>query len=75
MRPLFLSDIATANGKKINLIYLTGWMVSFEGQLGRHRSVFEYGRECPTDQDWVDWEKALKRMNFGYCSFPIPLGK
>ena len=72
---LFWSDIATANGKKIDPIYLADWEMSFEGQLGRHRSVFEYGRERPTDHDWVVWEKALKRLNLGYCSFPIPLGK
>ena len=48
---LFLSDIATANGRKINPIYLTDWTGSLEGQLGQHRLVFEYDQECPTDEE------------------------
>ena len=72
---LFLSDIATANGRKINPIYLTDWTGSLEGQLRQHRSVFKYGQECPTDEDWVVWAEALKRTNFNSYSFTTRLGK
>ena len=59
---LFLSDIANADGTKIDKTYADNWRWSFEGTLGRHRPTLEFGAECPTDQNWVDWELALRKI-------------
>ena len=72
---LFMSDIATADGRKIDKTYLRDWKDSFEGQLGKHRSRYKFGLELPLKQDWVNWESALKSITLGYCGFPIALGK
>ena len=51
---MFLSDIVTANGRRIDPSYmcswertfdskLGSWEVSFERQLGRRRSLFDFG--------------------------------
>ena len=48
---MFLSDIATADGKKVDSSYIKDRRNSFKRTLGRHRSTFEYGLEFPSDQD------------------------
>ena len=47
-------DIANADRTKIDKTYAADWRWSFEGTLGQHRSTLEFGKECPTDQNWVD---------------------
>jgi len=42
---LFWSDIATADGKRVDTSYRNDWKDSFERTLGSHRSTFEYGLE------------------------------
>ena len=42
---LFLSDIATANGRRIENTHVRHWKNSFKGTLGRHHSTLEYGLE------------------------------
>ena len=73
---LFWSDIATADGKKVDTSYKNDWRDSFERTLGSHRSTFEYGLEWPSDQDWEDWNVALKEVTISrYLTFPRALGK
>ena len=72
---LFLSDIATADGRRIESAYVRHWKNSFEGTLGRHHSTFEYGLEYPSDQDRVDWEAALREITISqYFGFSRSLG-
>ena len=54
---LFLSDIVTADGRKIDPSYVGDWTSTQEYQLGKHRSQFEFGRECPTPADWEAWSR------------------
>ena len=46
---LFWSDIATANGARIDSVYVRDWRTTLEGRLGKHRSRFKFSQECPTD--------------------------
>ena len=48
---MFVSDIAEANGKLIEAIYLASWEDSYERELGRRRSHFYFGTEHPTKTD------------------------
>ena len=48
---MFLSEFATADGRRIESAYVRHWKNSFEGTLGRHRSTFEYSLEFSLDQD------------------------
>ena len=59
---IFISDIATAIGSKIDSTYVGDWHSSLEGYLGKHRSYYKFGREVPTTQDWKDWEQALESI-------------
>ena len=70
-----MSDIATADGRKIDKTYLRDWKDSFEGQLGKHRLRYEFSLEHLLEQDWVNWESSLKSITLGNCVFPIALGK
>ena len=72
---LTFSDICTPNGKTIDPSYLQDWQASFEGSLGRHRSIHEFGREGPSKSDWNIWEVSLQRLCFGSLTLSIPLGK
>ena len=57
-------------------MYVRDWRTTLEGRLGKHRSRFEFGQECPTDQDWSDWKNALRTITVSaYYSFMILLGK
>ena len=56
--------------------YASDWRWLFKGTLGRHRSTLEFGLECSTDQDWVDWESALQEITTSrYYGFSQSLGK
>ena len=49
---LFLSDIVTANGRQLDPIYLSSWYELYKQYLGKMRSLFSFGQEWPTDNDW-----------------------
>ena len=51
---LFMSNIATADGRKTDKTYLRDWKDSFKGQLSKHRSCYEFGLEHPLKHDWVN---------------------
>ena len=72
---LFFSDICTANGKRIDRVYLRDWTETPEYLLGQHRSVYDIGLEYPTDEDWKVWESGLRQLCLGSLSLHLPLGK
>ena len=43
----FMSNIAMADGRKIDKTLLRDGIDSFEGQLGKHRSRYKFGVEHP----------------------------
>ena len=73
---LFLSDIVTADGRKLEQEYLYDWQQSAEYHLGKHRSQFEFGRECPSDADWDTWSQYWGGECLGcvYHTLPCSLG-
>ena len=48
---MFLSDIVTAGGNKVNKYYVKDWMLGHEGTTGRRRSDLVFGKEYPTKED------------------------
>jgi len=73
---LFMSDIVTADGTKIDATYLSDWTESAEFELGKHRSQFEFGREAPTTSDWQTWNNYWNRFCNGspFLTLPSQLG-
>ncbi|EJK54586.1 hypothetical protein THAOC_25770, partial [Thalassiosira oceanica] len=69
---LFMSDIVTADGTKIESTLLFDWTESAEYELGKHRSRFEYGREAPTASDWQAWNNYWNRHCNGSRFFTLP---
>ena len=62
---MFLSDIAAANRKSIEAIYLASWEDLYERELGRHRSHVDFGTEHPSKTDWELWNRAFNTSNSG----------
>ena len=56
---IFLSDIATAKGDKIDRLLLSDWRETQEGRLDRNRSTITFGMEMPTKEDWTRWRTEL----------------
>ena len=50
---IFLSDIATSKGDKINRLLLSDWQETQKGRLDRNRSTITFGMEMPTKEDWT----------------------
>ena len=67
---LFLSDIVTAKGKRIERDYLRSWRESHEGSLERHRTRYKYGPESPTKEDWDTKSYSNSRRRTGHYSNP-----
>ncbi|KAL7540264.1 hypothetical protein ACHAXR_009988 [Thalassiosira sp. AJA248-18] len=62
---VFISDIATANGRYIEHHLFRDWKLSHEFDLGMHRSSPKFGVAFPTDKDWDEWRLALSRFTIG----------
>ena len=71
---MFVSDIAAANGKSIEAIYLASWEDSYERELGRRRSHFDFGTEHPTITDWELWNRTFNTSNSGTMCLSRCLG-
>ena len=71
---LFLSDIVSANGRTIEEVYLSDWQLSYERQLGRRRSHLDFGKEFPSNDDFVNWNRALNSSTLGTMTLPNRLG-
>ena len=71
---LFLSDIVTADGRKLEQEYLYDWQQSAEYEFGKHRSQFEFGRECPSEADWNTWSLYWSRQCHGCAHHTLPCG-
>ena len=48
---LFMSDITTANGRRLESSCASDWRNFHEADLGKHRSKYHYGKERPTKED------------------------
>ncbi|KAL7531707.1 hypothetical protein ACHAXR_008514, partial [Thalassiosira sp. AJA248-18] len=72
---VFISDIASANGRYIEHHLLRDWKLSHEFDLGMHRSSHKFGAAFPTDKDWDEWQLALSQLTIGPYSLTKPLGK
>ena len=70
-----MSDIVMTNGRRIDPIYLTSWHESYERHLGKRRSLFSFGEEWPTDDDFGEWKRAFNSSTLGSFAMSIPLGK
>ena len=50
---LFVSDIATANNRGVDLIYTEDWKISQDLDQETHRSQqYQFVKEHPTSKDW-----------------------
>ncbi|KAL7524534.1 hypothetical protein ACHAXR_000614, partial [Thalassiosira sp. AJA248-18] len=72
---VFISDIASANGRYIEHHLLRDWKLSHEFNLGMHRSSHKFGVVFLTDKDWDEWQLALSSLTIGPYSLAKPLGK
>ena len=70
---MFLSDIATAVGNKVDNYYMEDWTLGHEGTTGRRRSELVFGKECPTKEDWGVWKRELTRLHSKSWALPLPL--
>ena len=57
---MFISCITTANGRKIDLKYLSDWKDSRESRSRRHISLLPFGKEAPITANWKLWRKNIK---------------
>ena len=71
---LFLSDIVTAKGKRIERDYLRSWREAQKWSLRRHRTRYEYGPESPTKEDWDSWNKEISKLTTLNWTLFKPLG-
>ena len=60
---IFLSDISTAKGDKIDKLLLSDWQETHEGLLGKDRSTTTCGLENPTKEDWTLWRTELSKIH------------
>ncbi len=65
---LFLSDIATADGRHIAPDIISS-------RPRQRRSGFTFPRENPTQADWTTWQRTLKTITGLNGKLPRPLGK
>lgn len=69
---VFLSDIATAGGEKIDSYYADGWTQGHEGTTGKHHSKLVFGKEFPTKEDWRLWRTELGSIYSKLRALPLP---
>ena len=72
---IFLSDITTAKGDKINRLLLSDWQETQEGRLCRNRSTITFGLEMPTKGDWTQWQMELSKIHTPTLTLLTPLDK
>ena len=68
---LFLSDVATADGRYFDRTLLFPQEEDLSGQ----RSRFAFGREEPTEEDWRNWGMFWAEYTGAGLSLPRPLGR
>ena len=72
---IFLSDIATAKGGKLDRLLLSDWKETQEGRFGRNRSTITFGIEIPTKEDWTQWQAELGKIHTPTLVLLSPLDK
>ena len=70
---VFLSDIATTGGKKMDSYYAEDWTLDHKGTTRKRRSDLVFGREYPTKEDWGVWKRELSRLHSKSWALPLPL--
>ena len=68
LRAIFLSDITSACGRR-----LEHWVLTHDVALGR-TSTFTFPREYPTPDDWNVWTEFWKGWICKDSTLPVPLG-
>ena len=58
----FVSNIPMANGQRIKSNCITDWEDSYESDLGKHQSRYQYGTDHPIKGNWKQWEFGLSRL-------------
>ena len=72
---MFLSDIATAGGNKVDSYYVEDWTLGHEGTTGKRRLDLVFGKEYPTREDWGVWKRELTRLHSKSWALPLPLDR
>ena len=70
---MFLSDIGTAGGNKVDRYYGKDWTLGHEETTGGRRSELVVGKEYPTKEDWGVWRRELTRLHSKSWALPLPL--
>ena len=60
---MFLSNIATAGGNKMDSYYVEDWTRCHERTTWKHRSDLVFRKEHPTKEDWRVWKRELSRLH------------
>ena len=72
---IFLSDIATAKGDKIDRLLLSDWQETHKVRLGKNRSTITFGLEIPNKGDWVLWRTELSKIHTPTFKLLTPLNR
>ena len=72
---IFLPDLSTAKGDKIDRLLLSDWQETQEGRLDRNRSTIIFGSEMPTKGDWMQWRMELSKIHTPTLALLTPLDK
>ena len=66
LKAIFLSDITTANGRRLEDF-------AFQGRIGRE-SIFRFPRELPSNKDWRAWDDFWTGWRLPNGTLHTPLG-
>ena len=72
---MFLSDIATTSGEKVDCYYAEDWTQGHEGTMGKHQPSQVFGKEVLTKEDWRVWKRELSRLHSESWALPLPLDR
>ena len=72
---IFLSDISTPKGDKIDKLLMSDWQETHEGLLGKNRSAIPFSLDNPTKEDWKLWRKELSKFHTPAFKLLTPLDR
>ena len=72
---MFLSNMATAGGIKVDSYYAEDWTRGHEGTTGKRRSGLVFRKEHPTKEDWRVWKRELSRLHRKSWALSLPLDR
>ena len=68
LQVITMADIVSANGRRIRQDVL-------DGAHWARRSTYRWGKEQPTDLDWIEWKRALRIISNHNGALAHPLGR